>query len=129
MIPLLSQKATPFGEGSFFTVGGFVFFRKPHRKKLQEKKQENPYFTLKYKEISGFPRFFHGVFFPTGSLWKLFSFGFRSAGVSCFAALRSDVDHANLRRPAAAAAASTDQQSLDGPKWLQAERRAVLGGP
>ena len=33
--------------------------KKYHRKKLQEKNQENPYFTLNYQENSGFP----GVFF------------------------------------------------------------------
>ena len=33
-----------------------------HRKKLLEKK-ENPYFTLNYRENSGFPGFFPGVFF------------------------------------------------------------------
>ena len=32
-------------------------------KKLQEKTQENPYFTLNYQENSGFPGFFPGVFF------------------------------------------------------------------
>ena len=31
--------------------------------KTPEKKQENPYFTLNYKENSGFPGFFPGVFF------------------------------------------------------------------
>ena len=36
-----------------------------HRKKLQEKTQENPYFTLNYKENSGFPGFFPGVFSET----------------------------------------------------------------
>ena len=40
--------------------------RKSHRKKLQEKTQENLYFTLNYKENSGFPGFFPGVFFYEG---------------------------------------------------------------
>ena len=46
-------------------------------KKLQEKTQENPYFTLNYKENSGFPGFFPGVFFQEGS----FSIG---VSVRCF---------------------------------------------
>ena len=33
-----------------------------YRKKLQEKTLENPYITLNYKENSGFPGFFPGVF-------------------------------------------------------------------
>ena len=38
-------------------------FAKLYSKKLQEKIQENPYFSLNYKENSGFPGFFPGVFF------------------------------------------------------------------
>ena len=34
-----------------------------HRNKLQEKTQENPYFTLNYKENSCFPVFFFLEFF------------------------------------------------------------------
>ena len=42
-----------------------------HRKKLQEKTQENPYFTLNYKENSGFPGFFPGVFFSKSEAFHL----------------------------------------------------------
>ena len=53
----------------FLTVG--------HRKKLQEKKQEKPYFTLKYKENSGFPGvalIFLGFFYGFVSCFFVFGF-------------------------------------------------------
>ena len=65
-----------------------------HRKKLQEKSQENPYFTLNCKENSGFPDFFSGSFFlrilgfsPLVSLKFLFLF-YRSMFSVCLHSIR-----------------------------------------
>ena len=62
---------------AFISLSIFLLqFFEVHRKKLQEKTQENPYFTLNYQENSGFPVVFFLEFFSTSGVFWCFSTDF-----------------------------------------------------